>query len=237
MSQTKVQKAFAILMQRIAEEYIGESEDAPNSKVEFVQYVNDEFAKEVLPLVDESNPVPVRPIVLTQTGKKRVSGYNVYTGAELKKGTPMRDVGPAWKALSDAEKEQWIEQANARNQAKGLPTNNKQKGKRPLNGYNLYTKAFIKQLGGMTAVGADWKKLTQPERDQWKAKATEANGLQLQANEQQANEPKKKRALTGYNLFTRENMKKLGGTMTAVAAAWKELTDPDKEEWKTKAKA
>ena len=32
-------------------------------------------------------------------------------------------------------------------------------------------------------------------------------------------------------------MKKLGGGMAAVAAAWKELPEQEKEEWKEKAKA
>ncbi len=162
MTQTKVQNAFDRLMDRIATEYQFESQD----KDAFLQYVKEEFAKEVLPLVDESYPVPVRPVVLAPTnGKKKVSGYNVYTGAQLKEKIPMKDVGPAWKALSEPEKQKWIEQANARNHANGH-TNNKQKRKRPLTGYNLYTQKYIKDLGGMTKVGITWKALSQEERDQ-----------------------------------------------------------------------
>ena len=128
---------------------------------------------------------------------------------------------------------------------------------RPPNAYNLFVKcpenretyAGSNPRETMSNLGAAWKSLSEDDRTHWTDLAAsakqewEANGGAPEKSKSKASKKKKKgRAPTAYNLFVKdpENRETHAGddakeTMRNLGAAWKALSDEEKEIWTEKA--
>jgi hypothetical protein len=153
----------------------------------------------------------------------------------------------------------------------------KEKTARPKSAYNMFVKAKFsaaKADGGnnsqdiMSTVSGQWAKLSEEEKQVYVKLAEEANanlpespapaskGKHAASGEEGSEPKRKKRTITGYNVFYRENKDKFkaaapapstegGGaeptaapesTMTACGKAWKALSKEEQEEWNARAK-
>ena len=135
----------------------------------------------------------------------------------------------------------------------GATTASASSGKTPRRrtAYNSYIKARFEESKSdkedtrdsqkkMTDFSKEWKELPQEEKDQYLAIANEQN-------ESTGKTTKKgttghKRAMTGYNLFYRENKDRIrkdapgSGFMKAVGEEWRGLSDEDKKVYNERAK-
>ena len=117
-----------------------------------------------------------------------------------------------------------------------------------LTGYNLFVREQMPTIKTIAKgrkerfalIGANWRNLSQADREQWNFRAL--NSLPVVPTLLPA-EPKKKKPVSGYNLFVREQTKGVKVTttmksrMSTVGAAWKKLPLLEQEKYNEQAKA
>ena len=160
-----------------------------------------------------------------------------------------------WTDLAASAKQEWEANGGAPEKSKSKASKKKKKGRAPT-AYNLFVKdpenrethAGDDAKETMRNLGAAWKALSDEEKEIWTEKAIEAKAefeAKQSHSEDSDDEPKKKkkgRAPTAYNLFVKdpENRETHAGddakeTMRNLGAAWKALSDEEKEIWTEKA--
>jgi hypothetical protein len=123
--------------------------------------------------------------------------------------------------------------------------------KRPKTGYNIFVKEKFAEAKDqqdprnsqekMTEFSRLWKDLDKAEQEVYNAKAKELNAGA--ASVAASGGTGHKRPLTGYNLFYKENKNEIkanptgeGKFMTQVGAAWRALSEDEKEDYRRRAK-
>jgi hypothetical protein len=126
--------------------------------------------------------------------------------------------------------------------------------KKRVNGYNLFMKERMLQLKTstpdmdsnhrMTQISEEWKKLTEPTKEEWKTKAkalpVEEVKISLRAR---VKKEKKPHQISGYQLYVREKMPEMKEKvppkerMTQIGGLWKALPQDQKDIYKTRASA
>lgn len=119
--------------------------------------------------------------------------------------------------------------------------------KKKLNGYNLYMKDRMEVLketvtdsnSRMTQISKEWKKLEEPQKQEWKDKAVTLAETPVKAPAK-IKEKRKSHKWSGYQLFVSENMAKMVDVkpkerMSEIGKLWKSQTPEQKDAFKLKA--
>lgn len=87
-----------------------------------------------------------------------------------------------WEAIDPTEKKKLMKEARALNNIHRIERG-EPKARRPISGYQVYTKEQMNKGLEMVDVGVRWQTLSQDEKDEYKAKAIQANRERTPSNE------------------------------------------------------
>ena len=125
-----------------------------------------------------------------------------------------------------------VEKAGFREEVKGAKT--KKKTGKKASGYTLFMSHQMKgKKKSMEEAVSKWKDIKEEEKDEWRKKVKVENS---------EGTVKRKKKLTGYNIYTRVKIKEIKEEKTQqekmrmVGEMWKKLTEKEKEEYKEQAK-
>ena len=126
---------------------------------------------------------PLARIGLREGVKKRVNAFTLFSAQFDPRLTQKQEIKAKWDVFDQADKKKLMKEARALNNIHRIQSG-EPKVRRPLSGYQLYSKEQMNNGLKMVDIGVRWKALMQEERDEYKAKATEkANNEKTSSNE------------------------------------------------------
>jgi topoisomerase IA-like protein/ribosomal protein L12E/L44/L45/RPP1/RPP2 len=195
---------------------------------------------------------------------KKLSGYQVYLMEIMKTGKKMGEAAASWKLLDIKDQEVYKEKASAITPTlNSEPTEVKIKSTvKRLSGYQIFASEAMKNGQKMAQAAAEWKLLDLASQEVFKEKAAAKllldsqidnqartdDNHEISKSEKDLKSSKKnkikaktnpedkgsKRLFSGYQIFVSEVMK-TGLKMAEAVSRWRELPDPDKESFKSRA--